>query len=88
MKHFTITIPDNKVRLFIEMMKSLSFVEDIVENDEIVIPEEHKAIVNERIEKYKNKPENYSDWEDIDQKIKQDNTNRDYEIRKEEIIIS
>ena len=32
MKNFTITIPDNKENIFIEMMKSISFVKKIEEN--------------------------------------------------------
>ncbi|OQX72925.1 MAG: hypothetical protein B6D61_13140 [Bacteroidetes bacterium 4484_249] len=70
MKQYTITIPDNKVNIFIEMMKSISFVKNIKEGSDIDIPEEHKAIVRERIIKYKNSPESYLDWEDIENKMK------------------
>ena len=72
MKQFKVTIPDGKVQLFIEIMKSLSFVEDIEENAEMEIPEEHKSIVRERIEKYKNKTQDYTEWEDISQKLNLD----------------
>ncbi|NOX84929.1 MAG: addiction module protein [Chlorobi bacterium] len=72
MKQFKVTIPDSKAQLFIEIMKSLSFVKDIEENIEMEIPEEHKSIVRERIEKYKNNTQDYTDWEDISQKINLD----------------
>ncbi|MBW6535335.1 MAG: addiction module protein [Mariniphaga sp.] len=37
--------------------------------DDIVIPEEHKQIVRERIKKYKNNPGSYLSWDDIERKI-------------------
>ena len=36
--------------------------------DDIVIPEEHKQIVRERIRKYEHSSESYLSWEDIEQK--------------------
>lgn len=42
MKNFTITIPDNKENIFIEMMKSISFVQKIQASNEFDIPDEHK----------------------------------------------
>ena len=69
MKQFTITIPDNKVRIFIELMKNISFVKKIEEDYTMDIPEEHKKIVRERVKKYQNNPENYLEWGDIENKI-------------------
>lgn len=37
--------------------------------DDIIIPEEHKQIVRERIEKYKNSPESYLTWNEIEDKM-------------------
>jgi hypothetical protein len=37
--------------------------------DDIVIPEEHKMIVRERIKKYENSPEGYLSWDDIEHKM-------------------
>jgi hypothetical protein len=37
--------------------------------DDIVIPEEHKQIVRERIKKYENSPESYHSWDDIERKM-------------------
>ncbi|MBK7479501.1 MAG: addiction module protein [Bacteroidales bacterium] len=37
--------------------------------NDIVIPEEHKQIVRERIKKYENSPDSYLSWEDIEHKM-------------------
>jgi hypothetical protein len=37
---------------------------------DIEIPEEHKAIVRQRIKKYENSPESYFTWDDIERKMK------------------
>jgi len=37
--------------------------------DDIVIPEEHKQIVRERIKKYENSPGSYLSWDDIERKM-------------------
>jgi hypothetical protein len=37
--------------------------------DDIVIPEEHKQIVRERIKKYENSPGSYLSWNDIERKM-------------------
>ncbi len=77
MKQIAITIPDNKEALFIELMESLSFVQNIesVESVESVestdIPEWHKAIIDQRMENYKERPESYRDWEDVQKEIGQ-----------------
>lgn len=47
-------------------------LKDINFEDSYDIPEEHKAIVRERIEKYKNNPEAYLDWEDIEKDLNLD----------------
>ncbi len=67
MTQFSISIPDNKAAIFYEFMKSISFIDhiEIVEN----IPEKHKTIVRERIEKYKNKPQAYLEWAEIEKEL-------------------
>ena len=70
MKQFTVTIPDDEESGFIEMMKSISYIESIEENTAFDIPEEHKLIVRDRIEKYENSPESYLSWEDMEDNIK------------------
>jgi hypothetical protein len=70
MKNFTITIPDNKENIFIEMMKSISFVKKIEATNEIDISEEHQKIVHKRIQRMEKHPESCLNWEDIESKIK------------------
>jgi hypothetical protein len=70
MKNFTITIPDNKETIFIEMMKSLSFVKKITAANDMDISEEQKEIVLSRMQYMEENPERYLSWEDIESKIK------------------
>ncbi len=70
MKNFTITIPDNKENIFIEMMKSISFVKKIEAANEISISEEQQKIVHHRIKRMKEHPESCLSWEEIESKIK------------------
>jgi hypothetical protein len=69
MKSFTISIPDNKEDLFIEMMKNISFVKNIKEENSTDIKQEHKDIVRMRIQRLDEHPESSLQWEDIERKI-------------------
>lgn len=71
MKQITISIPDNKEEFFIDLMESLSFVKKIESVENIDIPEWHKAILDQRMENYKNNPESYRKWEDVKKEINQ-----------------
>lgn len=70
MKNYTITIPDNKENIFIEMMKNISFVKKIEAANDISISEEHQKIVHRRIKRMEENPESCLSWEDIERKIK------------------
>ena len=70
MKSFTITIPDDKENIFVEMMKSISFVKTIEAYSQIDIPEEQQEIVRGRIKQMEKYPESCLSWEDIERKIK------------------
>ena len=70
MKSFTITIPDDKENIFVEMMKSISFVKTIETDSRIYIPEEQQEIVRSRIKQMEEYPESCLSWEDIERKIK------------------
>ena len=50
-----------------QMLSELLWMEQDI--DDIVIPEEHKQIVRERIKKYENSPDSYLSWNDIERKI-------------------
>ena len=68
MKTFSITIQDDKENIFVELMKSVSFVKKIeVISDTNEIPLWHKAILDQRLE---NKSEDYLNWEDVQKEIK------------------
>jgi hypothetical protein len=59
MKQVILNIPDNKYQFFMELVQSLTFVNI----DEMDVPEEHKAIVAERILKLNENPGRLLDWE-------------------------
>lgn len=71
MKQITVTIPDNKESLFIELMKSLSFVKNVETVESTDIPDWHKAIIDQRMENYSKNPESYRDWDDVQKDINQ-----------------
>jgi hypothetical protein len=64
MKQVTLNIPDNKYRFFIELVQNLGFEKA----EEMDIPEEHKAIVRERIRK--SKPENLIPWDEARKQLR------------------
>ena len=70
MKHFTITIPDNKENIFVEMMKSISFVKKIESANDIIISEEQQEIVHKRIQRMEEHPESCLSWEEIERIMK------------------
>lgn len=69
MKQITVTIPDNKESLFIELMKSLSFVTNVEPFESTDIPEWHKSVLDLRMENYLKHPESFKDWDDIQKEI-------------------
>lgn len=71
MKQITVTIPDNKESLFIELMKSLSFVKNVETIESADIPDWHKTIIDQRMENYIKNPESYQDWDDVQKEINQ-----------------
>ncbi len=71
MKQIAVTIPDNKVRLFKELMESLSFVKNVETIDCTNIPEWHKAIIDQRMENYRKNPDNYGDWDEVQKELAQ-----------------
>jgi hypothetical protein len=62
MKEIILRIPDQKVYFVMELIQQLGLE---VSSEELVIPEEHKAIVRERIKKSKANPERLLDWEQV-----------------------
>jgi hypothetical protein len=70
MKQYIVTIPDNKVNVFIDMLKNTSYVNYVEDNNIDEIPEEHKRIVRERIKMSEKDPSRRLKWDDAKHKIK------------------
>ncbi len=68
MKQIAVTIPDDKEKLFMELMKSLSFVKHV---ETFEIPDWHKNIIEERIEDYAKHPEEHEEWGTLKKKLDQ-----------------
>lgn len=68
MTHFSVTVPDNKARFFKELINSLSFVK-VEEAQEFELTDSHKAVLDHRLENYKNNPGSYLDWEEVQKVI-------------------
>lgn len=68
MAHFAVTVPDNKISDFKEYMNKLNFVH-FEETPEFDLSDAHKEILDQRLENYKNNPESYLDWEDVQKEI-------------------
>jgi Putative addiction module component len=69
MKQIAVTIPDNKEALFVELMKTISYVKNIETIEQEDIPEWHKTIIDIRVENYKKNPDGYLRWEEVQKKI-------------------
>jgi len=69
MKHIVVTIPDSKEELFIELMKSLTFVERVETSQGVPIPGWHEAIIDRRTENYVNEPDSFLEWEEMKKEI-------------------
>lgn len=69
MRSFTVYVPENKVPFFKELINSLRFKVKEGKSEVIELSEAHKAILSERLENYKNNPENFQDWEDVQKDI-------------------
>ena len=67
MKQVTINIPDNKYGFFVELLKSISFVDKFNE-EEILVSAQEKKIIRQRIKTAK--PHNFKKWKDIKKKSK------------------
>ena len=68
MKSFTVLVPDNKVQFFKDLLDNLHF--KAKENEQTYeLNDAHKTILNERLENYKNNPDSYIDWEDVQKDI-------------------
>lgn len=65
MKEVTWKVPDSKLRFFMELIKQLGFE---VKSDDLIITEEQKEIVRERLKNAKE--EDFIPWEEARKKLK------------------
>lgn len=68
MKEITLKIPDQKVDFVMELIKQLGLEITIASE----IPEEHKTVVRERINKSNKNPARLLDWEETKDNFKFD----------------
>lgn len=62
MKHYTVSIPDEKDSLFQELSKALGFKFDESTND---IPDWHKEIIDQRLMDFEKNPSKVIPWADV-----------------------
>ncbi len=69
MKEIILKVPDQKVDFVLELIEHLGLE---VSLEIMEIPEEHKAIVRERIKKSKENPQRLLEWEQVKDSFKLD----------------
>ncbi|REL37583.1 hypothetical protein DYD21_07280 [Rhodohalobacter sp. SW132] len=62
MKEIILKVPDQKVDFVLELIEQLGLE---VSSEIMEIPEEHKAIVRERMQKSKENPERLLEWDQV-----------------------
>ncbi|MFN2396080.1 MAG: addiction module protein [Bacteroidales bacterium] len=67
MAQFKVTVPDEKVSFFKDLLRSLNFKGELKEKIELT--EKQISILEDRLENYKKRPESYQDWEEIQKDI-------------------
>lgn len=67
MAHFSVTVPDDKVSFFEELISNLNL--DGMRTDNIELSGAQKSVIDQRLENYKNKPDSYLDWKDVQNDI-------------------
>jgi hypothetical protein len=68
--HLSLDISDSKAKQFVEFLKTLDFVQINEDDSDIVLPEWHKSILEERLEAYNKNPENVKDAREMIKGIK------------------
>jgi Arc/MetJ-type ribon-helix-helix transcriptional regulator len=68
MKEITLKVPDHKIDFILELIEQLG----VEVSEEIKIPEEHKEIVRERIQKSNANPERLLNWDEVKDNFKLD----------------
>ncbi|NVO02909.1 MAG: hypothetical protein HXX09_09445 [Bacteroidetes bacterium] len=67
MVQYHISIPENKESIFIELMKSLNFVKKISKEEEVLLTDKQKAVLNKRLDNFDS--DNLLEWNDLKKEI-------------------
>ena len=68
MATFNISIPDQKVEFFKELLKNLGFAK-IEADEDLDIPEHHKEILDYRLKHLEDHPDSLRKWEDVKKEL-------------------
>jgi len=68
MKEVTLKIPDQKFDFFMNLVKELGFEV----SEKVEIPEEHKKVVRERMNKSEDNPQRLVEWDEVKDNFKFD----------------
>ncbi len=68
MTQIILNIKDNKLGFFLELIKNFDFIK-LEQADDLELTKVHKAILDQRLENYKNNPDSYLDWEEVKKDI-------------------
>lgn len=68
MATFSISIPDQKVEFFKELLNNLGFAK-IETGEDLDIPEHHKEILDYRLEQLEKHPDSLRNWEEVKKEL-------------------
>ena len=67
MAHYSVTVPENKIHFFEELIHNLNLEGE--RTDDFELSDAQKSVIDERLENYKNNPDTYLDWKDVKKDI-------------------
>ena len=67
MAHYSVTVPENKIHFFEELMHNLNLEGE--RTDDFELSDAQKSVIDQRLENYKNNPDSYLDWKDVQKDI-------------------
>jgi putative addiction module component (TIGR02574 family) len=67
MAHYSVTVPENKIHFFEELMLNLNLEGE--RTDDFELSDAQKSVIDQRLENYKNNPDSYLDWKDVQKDI-------------------
>ncbi len=67
MAHYIVTVPDNKIHFFEELIHNLNLEGE--RTDDFELSNAQKSVIDQRLENYKKNPDSYLDWKDVQKDI-------------------